>query len=217
MLTPVKAWRADFGLSFRLKAPSATPGRIKGEWQEQAMRDLDLELMHRCIALGASSVKEGEYPFAAVIASNGSFVCESINRVKRDRDVNRHAEVIAISRAQLVRGTNLSDCTIYSTVEPCAQCSYAIREARIGRVVYGLRSPLMGGHSRWNILSDPNLSSPVPRVESADLARNQSKKNIRRQIRWKRRCSIAFRGRLRDRPDTVAQNAADQPNAADMS
>ncbi len=140
MLTPVKAWRADFGLS------------------------LDLELMHRCIALGASSVNEGEYPFAAVIASNGSFLCESINRVKRDRDVNRHAEVIAVSKAQLARGTNLSDCTIYSTVEPCAQCSYAIREARIGRVVYGLRSPLMGGHSRWNILSDPNLSRVLPEV-----------------------------------------------------
>jgi tRNA(adenine34) deaminase len=68
---------------------------------------------------------------------NGSFLCESTNRVKSDHDVNRHAEVVALSIAQLVRGMNLSDCTIYSTVEPCAQCSYAIREARIGRVVYG--------------------------------------------------------------------------------
>src|SRR5258705_2905103 len=108
----------------------------------QAMRDLDLELMHRCIALGASSVKEGEYPFAAVIASNGSFVCESINRVKRDRDVNRHAEVIAIFKAQLAKGTNLSDCTIYSTVEPCAQCSYALPEARLRRDRYWLRTSL---------------------------------------------------------------------------
>jgi tRNA(adenine34) deaminase len=130
----------------------------------QVIREPDLDLMQRCIALGGLSVNEGEYPFAAVIASNGSFLCESINRVKRDRDVNHHAEVTAISKAQLVRGTNLSDCTIYSTVEPCAQCSYAIREARIGRVVYGLRSPLMGGHSRWNILSDTGLSRMLPEV-----------------------------------------------------
>lgn len=130
----------------------------------RASRDFDVDLMQRCIALAGSSANEGEYPFAAVIAGNGSFLCESTNKVKSDHDVNRHAEVVALSKAQLVRGMNLSDCTIYSTVEPCAQCSYAIREARIGRVVYGLKSPFMGGHSRWNILSDMGLSAVLPEV-----------------------------------------------------
>src|SRR5258708_37892502 len=73
----------------------------------QAMRDLDLELMHRCIALGASSVKEGEYPFAAVIASNGSFVCEALTAGKPERDRNRHAAGIAHSQARLAYRTNL--------------------------------------------------------------------------------------------------------------
>jgi len=121
-------------------------------------------MMRRCIALAECSVNEGEYPFAAVIASNGLLLCESANRVRRNHDVNSHAEIVAISKAQLLRGADLSDCTIYATVEPCAQCSYAIREARIGKVVYGLRSPLMGGHSRWNILSDTNLSTVLPEV-----------------------------------------------------
>ncbi len=124
----------------------------------------DSDLMKRCVSLGRSSVSAGEYPFAAVIARNGSFLCESINMVRHDHDVNRHAEVSVISEAQAIRGESLSDCTIYSTVEPCAQCSYAIREARIGRVVYGLKSPLMGGHSRWNILADANLSKMLPEV-----------------------------------------------------
>jgi len=126
--------------------------------------DPDLEMMQRCIALAESSASDGEYPFAAVIARNGAFLCESANRVMRDHDVNSHAEIVAISKAQLIRGANLSDCTIYATVDPCAQCSYAIREARIGKVVYGLRSPLMGGHSRWNILSDNKLSMVLPEV-----------------------------------------------------
>lgn len=130
----------------------------------QADGDPDLELMLRCIALAECSAGAGEYPFAAVIASNGAFLCESANRVKRDHDVNSHAEIVAISKAQAIRGTDLSDCTIYATVEPCAQCSYAIREARIAKVVYGLRSPLMGGHSRWNILADTNLSTVLPEV-----------------------------------------------------
>jgi tRNA(adenine34) deaminase len=126
--------------------------------------DADLNMMRRCIALAEFSVDEGEYPFAAVIANNDTLLCESANRVKRDHDVNSHAEIVAIAAAQRIRGADLSDCTIYATVEPCAQCSYAIREARIGRVVYGLRSPLMGGHSRWNILSDSNLSTVLPEV-----------------------------------------------------
>ena len=130
----------------------------------QANRDNDLHMMQRCIALAESSTREGEYPFAAVIASNAAFLCESTNRARRDHDVNSHAEIVAISKAQLIRGTQLADCTLYSTVEPCAQCAYAIREARIGKVVYGLRSPLMGGHSRWNILSDTSLSTVLPEV-----------------------------------------------------
>jgi tRNA(adenine34) deaminase len=153
-------------IPFAVESTSGTPRRIE-VWVArmlQAKEDPDPDLMRRCIALGGFSVNEGEYPFAAVIARNGSFLCESINRVKRDRDVNRHAEVAAIAKAQLVRGTNLSDCTLYSTVEPCAQCSYAIRETGIGRVVYGLKSPLMGGHSRWNILSDTHLSTVLPEV-----------------------------------------------------
>jgi tRNA(Arg) A34 adenosine deaminase TadA len=74
--------------------------------------------------------------------------------------LSRHAEMVAMSAAQQrLRTRALHDCTLYSTVEPCAMCSYAIRESRIGRVIFGLHSPVMGGHSRWNILMDETLSS----------------------------------------------------------
>src|SRR5437879_10505079 len=83
--------------------------------------------------------------------------------VRNERDVTRHAEMVAISSAQKELGsTSLDECTIYSTIEPCAMCSYAIRESRIGRVIFGLRSPVMGGNSRWNILTDAGLSSTLP-------------------------------------------------------
>ncbi|TWA98992.1 hypothetical protein [Bradyrhizobium stylosanthis] len=42
-------------------------------------------------------------------------------------------------------------------------CAYAIRESRIGRVIFGLL-PLLGGHSRWDILKDTALSSVMPEV-----------------------------------------------------
>ncbi|WP_445219624.1 nucleoside deaminase [Bradyrhizobium sp. Pa8] len=125
----------------------------------------DLELMHRCIALAKSSRSDGEYPFAAVVGRYGEVVCEASNMVRRASDVTRHAEMVALSAAQQMLHTrSLDDCTLYSTVEPCAMCAYAIRESRIGRVIFGLQSPLMGGHSRWDILRDTTLSSVLPEV-----------------------------------------------------
>lgn len=119
--------------------------------------------MRRCVALARSARSRGEYPFAAVIGRRGEFISESLNMVRNEGDVTRHAEMLAISSAQKkMRSTSLHECTIYSTIEPCAMCSYAIRESRIGRVIFGLRSPVMGGNSRWNILTDAGLSSTLP-------------------------------------------------------
>ena len=123
----------------------------------------DLHLMRCCIARAKSN--QWEYPFAAVIGRNGKCVCEASNLVRREGDVTRHAEMVAMSAAQRMLGTSsLHDCTLYSTIEPCAMCAYGIRESRIGRVVFGLQSPVMGGQSRWNILKDVTLSSVMPEV-----------------------------------------------------
>jgi tRNA(adenine34) deaminase len=124
---------------------------------------IDLRMMARCIDLSREAVGEGEYPFACVIAESGRVVVETTNRVVRDCDVTRHAELMAVSEAQRKLGrTTLTGCTLYTTVEPCPMCSFPIREARISRVVYAIRSPLMGGSSRWDVLGDSVLSAQMP-------------------------------------------------------
>jgi tRNA(adenine34) deaminase len=126
---------------------------------------LDRLMMTHCIALSKASGSEGEYPYAAVICRDERIVAESINRVTHDGDVTRHAEVVAISQAQkTLDAVSLDDCDIYINAEPCALCSYAIRESRIRRVVYGLNSPHMGGVSKWNILGDTDISNTMPEV-----------------------------------------------------
>jgi tRNA(adenine34) deaminase len=125
----------------------------------------DEHMLRHCFELAAKSAGHGEYPYAAVLVRNGQIVAEASNRIARDHDVTRHAEMVAISLAQAALGeTDLADCTLYTNFEPCAQCSYAIRESRIGRVVFAMRSPLMGGSSRWNILGDCALSDAMPEV-----------------------------------------------------
>jgi tRNA(adenine34) deaminase len=126
---------------------------------------VDLKMMRRCVELSAAAVMRRELPFSCVICRDGEIVAEAINRVVADADVTKHAEILAISEAQRILGrSDLSDCTIYSNVEPCPMCSFPIRETRIGRVVYAISSPMMGGFSKWNVLGDNEISNVMPEV-----------------------------------------------------
>jgi tRNA(adenine34) deaminase len=125
----------------------------------------DEEAMRRCFDLALESARLGGYPIAAVVTLGGRIVVEATNRVSQERDVTRHAEVVALAEAQKVLATtSLDDCTLYSNMEPCALCAYAIRETRVRKVAFALSSPLMGGFSRWNILGDEGLSRAMPDV-----------------------------------------------------
>jgi tRNA(adenine34) deaminase len=126
---------------------------------------IDLKMMRRCVELSAAAVRLRELPFSCVICRDGEIVAEAMNRVVQDADVTRHAEILAIAGAQKILGrSDLSDCTIYSSVEPCPMCSFPIRETRIGRVVYAISSPMMGGLSKWNVLGDNEISNVMPQV-----------------------------------------------------
>jgi tRNA(adenine34) deaminase len=154
-------------MSWSKPQPSREPAgsvRASGSSREAT----DDAMMLRCIELSRAAVGKGEYPFGTVIAQDGKIVAEAINRTVRQRDVTRHAEVIALSQVQQkISRERLRHCTLYTNIEPCAMCSYCIREARVGRVVYALGSPVMGGMSKWNILRDDEISGRMPQVFGA--------------------------------------------------
>jgi tRNA(adenine34) deaminase len=129
------------------------------------LTEIDLRMMRRCVELSAAAVSQRELPFSCVICRDGAIVAEATNRVVQDGDVTRHAEILAISEAQRILGRkDLSDCTIYSSVEPCPMCSFPIRETGIARVIYAISSPMMGGFSKWNVLGDNEISNVMPEV-----------------------------------------------------
>ncbi|HEX9071000.1 MAG TPA: nucleoside deaminase [Pseudolabrys sp.] len=126
---------------------------------------IDAAMMKRCIRLAEDAIQRGELPFATLICKGNDVVATTINQVVQNADVTRHAELIALSEAQRTLGTkDLSACTLYTIVEPCAMCSFAIRETRIGRVVFSIKSPMMGGLSKWNVLRDTEVSHALPEV-----------------------------------------------------
>ncbi len=76
-------------------------------------------------------------PFGCVIARNGEFVDKGHNRVLIDNDPTAHGEITAIRNACSKLGTiDLSECTLYTSSEPCPMCKSAICWAKVGKVVY---------------------------------------------------------------------------------
>lgn len=76
-------------------------------------------------------------PFGCVIAKDGEIIAKGHNRVLVDRDPTAHGEVVAIRKACDALGTiDLSDCTLYTSSEPCPMCMAAICWAKVGKVFY---------------------------------------------------------------------------------
>jgi len=97
-------------------------------------------LMDLVLTRCEDALHRGDCPVASLIVRDGLVVGEGQNRAITGKDSTAHAEVEAIRDASRRLGTNdLSGCTLYSAMEPCPMCCWAIKEARIGRVVLGAR------------------------------------------------------------------------------
>lgn len=94
--------------------------------------------MRRAISLSYEKMNAGHGgPFGAVIACDGRLVAEGWNRVWIAKDPTAHAEVVAIRRAcRVLRSHQLTQCTIYTSCEPCPMCLGAIYWARMQGIYY---------------------------------------------------------------------------------
>ena len=130
-----------------------------------SQQDIDLAMMHRCIALSGTATAHGDLPIGCLVCDGAEVLAEGTNAVRATGDVTRHAEIVALTGGARRHGRGrLVGATLYSTVEPCPMCSFALRELNIARVVYALGSPVMGGISKWNVMRDTGLSDVIPEV-----------------------------------------------------
>ena len=75
--------------------------------------------------------------FTAAILRGGAELVRAKNRVAETHDPSRHAEIEAMAAAGAMLGcSDLSDCVLVSSCQPCEMCLAAMRWAGIGRVVY---------------------------------------------------------------------------------
>jgi len=79
-----------------------------------------------------------EVPVGAVVLRKGQVVARAHNETVHRSDPTAHAELLAIQRAlQALGADRLDDCTLYVTLEPCAQCAGAIVLTKVGKLVFG--------------------------------------------------------------------------------
>ncbi len=99
---------------------------------------IDEHFMELALAEARCAKQEGEWPFGAIVTCKGEVIARNRCREATEKTVLAHAELHALNDACKYLGrTDLSDCVIYSTNEPCLMCSAAIFQARIPRIVIG--------------------------------------------------------------------------------
>ena len=99
---------------------------------------LTLEHAHRAYAAGSR-------PVGSVIVRDGAVIGEGLNTVAADRDPSAHAEIAALRAACRKLDTlTLPGATLYSSLEPCPMCLWAILETGIARLVMGARHAALG-------------------------------------------------------------------------
>lgn len=102
--------------------------------------------MDIALELSRQAAADGNRPLGSLLVdANGKILAQGCNRVHTDCDPTAHGEVMVIREAtRKLRTTDLSGCTIYSALEPCPMCCWAILESKVSRLVLGGRHAGIG-------------------------------------------------------------------------
>lgn len=143
-----------------------------GDFPEPGMIERDLRFMDRCLTLAATAGERGESAVGSVVVVADRILGEGLEETRARRDPTAHAEILAIHAAcEALDSLDLSGTTLYTTVEPCLACAYAIRATGIARVVYGIPAGevgSVGSEARHPLLADTGFRGwgPPPTVTS---------------------------------------------------
>lgn len=87
------------------------------------------------------ALKNGDVPIGTIIVKKNKIIARAYNKIEKDNNSTKHAELIAISKASKKnKNWRLDECTLYTTMEPCIMCAGAILNSRIKSVVYGTKN-----------------------------------------------------------------------------
>jgi tRNA(adenine34) deaminase len=93
-----------------------------------------------------NSMQAGNRPIGSLIVHDGEVLARAGNTMYTDHDPSAHAEVAAVRLAcARLQSVELPGSTLYTTLEPCPMCCWALLEAKVARLVMGGRYASIGG------------------------------------------------------------------------
>lgn len=127
---------------------------------------LKQEFMKKAIDLANDNkLHNNGAPFGAVVVKDGKILGTGVNEVLATNDPTTHAEIQAIREAcQQLNTTNLSDCEIYASTEPCPMCLSAIYYTQIKTVYFSNASNASQDYV-YNQLSLPHKDRALQMVQ----------------------------------------------------
>jgi cytosine/creatinine deaminase len=102
------------------------------------------EFMKVAVEEARQGFEEGGVPIGSVLVHQGKVVGRGHNRRVQKGSVVFHAEMDALENAGRQLASVYRECTIYTTLSPCAMCSGAILLYGIPRVVIGENRTFLG-------------------------------------------------------------------------
>lgn len=105
--------------------------------------DAERAVMARCIDRALDAARSGGTAgISAAVMRGDTLIAIAENEVHLKNDPTRHAEIVAMSRAgHALASSDLSGCTLLTTLQPCEMCLAAMRFAGIDRVIYAAGRP----------------------------------------------------------------------------
>jgi cytosine deaminase len=100
--------------------------------------------MRAAIEEARQGLREGGIPIGSVLVHGDAVLGRGHNRRVQQGSVVLHGEMDALERAGRQPASVYQECTIYTTLSPCAMCSGAILLYGIPRVVIGENRTFLG-------------------------------------------------------------------------
>jgi len=138
------------------------PERVQSDGAE--LQERDERFMALALEEAREAVLHDEVPIGCVVVQGDRVLARAHNRVRGDLDPTAHAELLALrSAARLLGVVRLTECEVFTTLEPCFMCAGALVHARVRRLVFAARDPKFGGCvSLGQVLDHPHANHRVP-------------------------------------------------------
>lgn len=158
------------------RANSVTYLRRPSRLGSIAQAPVDEQFMNEALNEACASLAEGGIPIGCVLVRHGQIIARGHNRRLQCNSAILHAELDCLETAGRQSTAFYRDCTLYTTVSPCAISAGAIRFYGIPRVIIGENKTF---HRDENLLQTGNTQVEVLDSQQCyELLANYIKDNL---------------------------------------